>query len=139
MPRSVPLAIEWPNHDGVSPLSEIQGYTEVGTDAERAIRRAEIYLRIKLARDGGLYPPRLVDEIVSNSEVWEIRWDTNDRHLRLYHGEPQAFPDNLVPLRFHVKSTDGSDAEIGEAQQAEINTAIERYDKWRPLNWFITP
>jgi hypothetical protein len=86
---------------------------------------------------GKIRPPRQIKAIDSHKEVWEIRWDTNDRHLRLYHGEPPPHPDHLVPLRFHPKRTDGTEAQVRAWQDAEIDVAIVRYEDWAENDWFI--
>lgn len=137
VPQSPALSIKWIVDGTADVKSEVLAYTNGGTDIENTVRRNEIFFRLSLAAKGQLTPPKQVAPVDQNTEIWEIRWEAEGRHLRMYHGEPPSIPDYIIPLRFHRKSTSGTKAEIWTKQTIEMRIASFRYETWRASNWFI--
>lgn len=99
---------------------------EVDTLRERASYGV---LQVRHPRD---YPE--IKPIRADPTLFELRWNFDGNHLRLYHAEPTNYAMLLLGLLYHWKSLDGTPDEITAAQEAKINQAVKRLENWHAVD-----
>lgn len=135
-PSNPPLELLWflDEQSGADTLGEVKAELANHPPVESAMRRAEIRDRLSKAAAGELadYDDNFFEPVWSQPRLWEHKWKRLG--YRLYHGEPEGF-HLVVLLRFHIKWTGGSPAEIKGAQQDEMRVAAERHEAGRSFRW----
>jgi hypothetical protein len=93
--------------------------------------QAAVEARLERARHGGLgiFDQPGPDPVVTQPALWEIRWSfSDDRELRLYHGEPLVEPDLLLGLKYHWKRFIGlNQVDKQGAQNEAMTEAAKRF------------
>lgn len=80
----------------------------------------------------GLDDHDLLEPVRRQPELWELKWKVRRKkkqhgELRMYHAEPRDGNPDLVGLKFHIKDLRGGSQAIESAQNAEMDTAADRY------------
>lgn len=129
-PQNPPLSwIEWidDDHESVIAFAEwLEGLPRLA--------RAEVVSRIdvlcdKAARGDLVVGEPEIEPIVTNPDLYELRWKLLTKHVRQYHGEPAGRPEHLVKLHIHIKADSVRQEASERSQQQEIDWAIHRYNK----------
>ena len=120
-----------------------------------AYTRATFKKRIERAVRGKLKPPDEVKQVagrIPEVKLFEIRWSglhtqikdsktgrlaTISLEARLYYVEPTQFGRVILGLHCHEKQVDGGEQAIREAQDCEIEKALECYAQGMPNHWGI--
>lgn len=68
-----------------------------------------------------------IDPIVTDPDLYELRWRLLSKVVRQYHGEPPGRPNHLVKLHIHIKADSVRQEASDRSQQEEIDQAIDRY------------
>ena len=101
------------------------------TQSQYEVFSGEVEARLKRACVGGLGVPGQPgpDPVATQPDLWETRWSfSDDRQLRLYHGEPLADADLLLGLKYHWKQVLGlSYGEIQASQNEAMAEAGQRF------------
>src|SRR5690554_5712468 len=123
---------------GVDVSQEMHAELDGMPQLEREMKLAQFVTIMKMAARGDLHPDSAdIGPIRRNPTLFELRWDFGRALYRLVHAEPAHMPNHLIGLRFHLKSLEGSDQEIRDAQDQEVSLAKVRYLAGRGTNWGV--
>lgn len=118
--------------------SDSEGWSGPIPAAEIEMRISELDAVIERARFGELVERTELKPVNADPELWEIRTHMNNKEVRIYHAEPQAYEDLMVGLRAHFKWVGGSESEIWKIQNVEISLAARRFKDGQKRNWKCT-
>lgn len=76
-----------------------------------------------------------VHKIVSEPDIWEIRWTLRGAPYRLYYAEELNRKPKFIALKFTKKWVDGSDEEIRAHQNGDAKIAQERFENASKYHW----
>ncbi|WP_169172691.1 type II toxin-antitoxin system RelE/ParE family toxin [Bifidobacterium oedipodis] len=76
-----------------------------------------------------------IHKIVSQPDIWELRWKIRGNPYRLYYAEDISEKPEFVGLSFVRKSTNGTSEEIRQWQNQDAAQAQERYRHAQPFQW----
>jgi hypothetical protein len=130
VPQDPKLIWHWHFESGVNLIKEeIAAFLETISDTgQKKLWWVEIQDRLEDAARG-LLPDekKTIRPIRAQPEIWEIKWETEFIHLRLYEAEPRSDLGVLRALRFHEKWVGGTSLENKRAQDAHIGVAASRH------------
>jgi len=122
----------------VDVLSELQLVVAGKVGLEREMRLAQVVTTMKMAARGDLHAEgEDIGPIWKTPDLFELRWNFGRQLYRMIHAEPARFPDHLIGLRFHEKSVVGTNADVRDAQDAEVAVAKLRYLAGDSSDWGV--
>lgn len=127
-PQNPPLSwIEWIDDDHESVIALADWLATLHPSVRKDILTRIEALCEKAARGELVVGEPEIEPIVTDPDLYELRWGLLSKVVRQYHGEPPGRPKHLVKLHIHIKADSARQDASERSQQEEIDQAIDRY------------